>query len=475
MSSSPLSPFLLSMWLLFAALLSLVPSSLAWSSGSGTCDADSSAVVSRTSRHPMAPTMQFYLDLPLNYAPGAVYSVSIMNTGRLAPISYFNGFLLYAIDANGNRVGRFTNPPPGVTTNMGAAAEAEKDGQTGQWSCYNAPAATATHSNGGIKEPNFALQWTAPSSDVGVITWRGLVESSGVLFYTQVLSPQRMCPTGVDCQAFNSSTLPLGPLPPAPSSDYLPTGLFPADRTSCADFRDIPFAALPPGFCASVYAFDLRSATRHTHTIWHRISITSHPLALPHPSSSCLCVRVVRSRPRGIYVTPRGDMLVAETGNPSRVSLLRDLDGNGVIDRDGRGEYLRIFEQSGLNHGLYVHGGYIYTSSPTTMWRVAFDAYNPTQSLNAADAVVVVRNMPEPRNHGTRTPLVSHDGRWLYVSYGSAGNLDDDDRRARVVRYDLNRPIPQGGWQWSAARPHRRASSAPRSLSSRSPAVLFCR
>ena len=271
MPTSPLSlPHLPVLLLLVVALLLLVPSCVAWSSGSGTCDADSSAVLARTSRHPMAPSMQFYLQLPLNYQPGAVYNVSIMNTGRLSPISYFNGFLLYAEDVNGTRHGRFTNPPSGVTVNMGAAAEAERDRDSGQWTCYGRPAATATHSDGGIKEPNFMMEWTAPSVDVGLLTWRGLVESSGVLFYTQVLQRQYMCAPGATCPAFNTSGLPLGPLPAPPNSDYLPAGLFPADRTACAEvregFADVPFAAIPPGFCASVYAFDLKSNTALRHT-----------------------------------------------------------------------------------------------------------------------------------------------------------------------------------------------------------------
>ena len=392
------------------ALLSSVPSASAWSGGSGTCDADSVAVLSRTTRHPLAPTLQFYLTLPLTYTPGTTYNVSIANTGRNPAISYFNGFLLFAEDESGRRVGNFTNLPPGVTVNMGAAAEAELDAATGQFTCYGAPGATVTHADGGIKEPGFALQWTAPASDVGILKWRGLVESSGVLFYLQVLDAQYMCPPGSTCPAFNSSLLPTGPLPSPPNSDYLPFGLFPPDRTACGGFPSVPYAAVPPGFCVSVYANNLR-------------------------------------RPRGMYVTSQGDMLVVETGNPSGIALLRDLNGNGRIDSTGS-EYLRIFDQPGLNHGLYVHQSYIYVSSPVTVWRLPFSAVNPTVRLMAANATVVVKNLPEARNHGTRTPLVDHEGHWLYVSVGSAGNLDNDDSRSRVIRYDLTRPIPTGGWQW---------------------------
>ena len=393
-----------------ACALLLAASASAWSDGSGTCDADAPSVLTRTALHPLAPTMQFYLSLPSSYSPGSTYNVSIMNTGRLPPISYFNGFLLYASAGGDVRVGSFSGITQGTTTDMRRAAEAERDPASGRWTCRGSPGATVTHSDGNIKEPNFRLQWTAPNTDVGPLTWRGLVESSGVRQYLQLLQPQRMCGPGQSCAAFNTSALPLGPLPPPPSGASAPRGLQPADATACAQFEPVPFAAVPAGFCASVYANEL-------------------------------------SRPRGIYVTAAGDLLVVETGAWQGVALLRDLNDDGRIDRLG-GEYLRLFEQSGLNHGLYVHGGFVYVSSPTTVWRLRFDPFDAARPLTAQNATVVVRDLPEARNHGTRTPLLSHDGRWLYVSVGSAGNVDDDDRRARVIRYDLRRPIPAGGHQW---------------------------
>ena len=52
------------------------------------------------------------------------------------------------------------------------------------------------------------------------------------------------------------------------------------------------------------------------------------------------------------------------------MSLLRDLDGDGRIN--GPGEYRRLWNQTGLNHGLYVRDGWLYASSPTTVWRMRF-------------------------------------------------------------------------------------------------------
>ena len=63
-------------------------------------------------------------------------------------------------------------------------------------------------------------------------------------------------------------------------------------------------------------------------------------------------------------------------------------------------------------------------------------------------AAIIVKNIPPP-HHQSRTPLVSHDKRWLYVSVGSGSNVDADDSRSRVIRYNITGAIPQGGFQWN--------------------------
>jgi hypothetical protein len=139
--------------LLLLSLFVFRSSASAWSTGSGTCNADSSSVLTRTTCHPMAPTMQFYLQVPLTYVFGMTYNISIENTGK-SSISYLNGFLLYATNNRSERVGTFSSPPPGVTVDMKAAAEGERDRESELWMCGAAPRSTATHSDGGIKGPH---------------------------------------------------------------------------------------------------------------------------------------------------------------------------------------------------------------------------------------------------------------------------------------------------------------------------------
>ena len=399
--------------LVLLSLLSLFTSTSAWSTGSGTCYARTDAVTRQTGRHPLTPNLGFYLDLPLQYKAGAPMTVVVANSGKNAStITHFNGFLLYATDPDGVRVGRWAEFPNLATTDLVNAVEAEAMA-SGKFACDRAEGGTITHSTGGAKKIGLTLTFTPPADATRPLTFYGLVEFSSTLYYTQVLTPIRVCPPNdQSCTSFDPSTLPNGPLPavPSPNTNALPFGLSDIDSTACAGFAPVPNAVVPPGFCASFYT-----------------------------------ASGVVNRPRGIYVTDRGDLLVLETGNPTGVSVLRDLNGDGVISKD---EYTRIFTQSGLNHGLYVHAGYMYVTSPNTVWRLPFNSSRPTAVLTAASATVVVKNIPGG-GHSTRTPLVSHDGRWLYVSVGSAGNLDNDDSRSRVIRYDLTRPIPTGGWQWN--------------------------
>ena len=394
-------------------LLSIVglPTSSAFSLGAGTCTATANAVNSNTGKHPITPQLGFYLSgLPVQYALGTKYQVTIVNTGRNPNVTSFNGFLLYAQDANGNRQGSWETSNAYATTDMAWAVEATA-ASNGQYQCGSNSVGTITHNSAGVKKAgSLSIAWTAPSTNVGSLTWNGLVETSLALQYTQVLTPWTQCsPNTNTCTAFNPASLPTGSLPvPSTAGGTSPFGLAPVDKSSCGNFSAFPNAAVPAGFCASLYA-----------TV---------------------------NRPRSMYVTDRGDLLVVETAVPTGVSLLRDLNGDGSIN--GTGEYTRILTAPSLNHGLYVHGGWMYYSSPNFVWRLPFDSLNPTAVLSQSLAQLVVKNMPNG-GHTTRTPLVSHDGKWLYMSVGSGSNLDTNELRARVLRYDLTQPIPQGGYQWN--------------------------
>lgn len=56
--------------------------------------------------------------------------------------------------------------------------------------------------------------------------------------------------------------------------------------------------------------------------------------------------------------------------------------------------------------------------------------------------VTVVSGMPAGGSHATRTLEFGADDNWLYISIGSASNIDSDSSRARVVRVDISATLP---------------------------------
>ena len=130
--------------------------------------------------------------------------------------------------------------------------------------------------------------------------------------------------------------------------------------------------------------------------------------------------------PRGITVDDNGDVLVVTRADGS-VLLLHDDDGDGV---SGEGERVRLTSAPGLNHGLAIDGGYLYASNAGNVFRWSY----PGDRAPLGEADVVITGIPSGGFHQTRT-LVVDDG-FLYVSVGSATNVDDDPSRARIVRFE---------------------------------------
>lgn len=157
-------------------------------------------------------------------------------------------------------------------------------------------------------------------------------------------------------------------------------------------------ATVPDGFCASVWADDLAA-------------------------------------PRGLFVTDDGDVLVVERSR-SQVTVLWDDDHDGV---SGEGERAKLAGESGLNHGVTVHDGFLYGSSPTTVFRWPYAAGT---RADLGDSEVVVKGIPDG-GHSTRTLVFDAGGR-LYVSCGSGSNVDSDSRRSRIRRFSIAN-LPDGG------------------------------
>jgi glucose/arabinose dehydrogenase len=128
-------------------------------------------------------------------------------------------------------------------------------------------------------------------------------------------------------------------------------------------------------------------------------------------------------------------LLAVETSTSSVIRLV-DTNNDGLPD-----SRTTVARASGLNHGLALHGGYLYASNPTTVYRWA---YSSTTKLPLIDAKIVVQNMNDGSNgiaintdHATRTLAFDASGR-LYISVGSTSNVDSNSFRARIRRFNIS-------------------------------------
>lgn len=144
---------------------------------------------------------------------------------------------------------------------------------------------------------------------------------------------------------------------------------------------------------------------------------------------------------RGIAVAPNGDVLAIDSG-ANRVILLHDANGDGRSDATER---VTLASEPDLNHGIVLSGGFLYASSPTTVYRWPF-ASGARSPLGASE--IVVSGIPSG-GHTTRTLRVGVDNQ-LYVSLGSGSNVDPNAARAAIRRFDLSTAIPAGGWAFSS-------------------------
>jgi glucose/arabinose dehydrogenase len=174
---------------------------------------------------------------------------------------------------------------------------------------------------------------------------------------------------------------------------------------------------------------------------FHSESAMNRPVVIPRPEGAALRVPAgfkVEVAAEGFEV-PRFMLL-----GPSREILLSDSarDGAGAVhllldaDRDGRIEQKRkILDGLDRPYGLALWKEYLYVAEPDAVKRFRYDA----RAMKAAvpgEEVVSLKGLG--RGHWTRTLLFDRKGEKLYVTVGSASNVDagEDPRRAAINRYN---------------------------------------
>ena len=146
--------------------------------------------------------------------------------------------------------------------------------------------------------------------------------------------------------------------------------------------------------------------------------------------------------PRLLRTAPNGDVLAALNG-AGKIQVFRGIDVNGKAEKSA------VFA-SGLNKpfGIAFHPPgpepkWMYVGNTDAVVRFAYT----NGDLEARGAPEHIADLPSG-GHSTRDIQFSPDGKIMYVSVGSASNVDDPDttvtekRRADILAFD-----PEGGGQ----------------------------
>ena len=182
--------------------------------------------------------------------------------------------------------------------------------------------------------------------------------------------------------------------------------------------------------------------------------------AHPHPAPGLTVVAFATGleHPRNVYPLPNGDVLVAESNAPpkpqdspglrgfimrrvmaragagvpsaNRISLLRDVDGDGVAETH------TVFLQ-GLHSpfGIALIGDQIFVADTDAVRRYPYR----TGQTTISDPGSVLTELPAgPINHHwTKNLVASPDGRFLYVSIGSNSNVGENGLAAEEGRAQI--------------------------------------
>ena len=132
--------------------------------------------------------------------------------------------------------------------------------------------------------------------------------------------------------------------------------------------------------------------------------------------------------PRFLAVAPNGDIFLADLGS-GQVIVLRD------PQHTGSAQQREIFADK-LNRpfGIAFHDDYVYVGNMNAVVRFRYDK----QTSKRLGEVEHILDLPSGGSHVTRTVAFSPDGKHLFVSVGSSGNIDieKDQRRAAVLVAD---------------------------------------
>ena len=164
--------------------------------------------------------------------------------------------------------------------------------------------------------------------------------------------------------------------------------------------------------------------------------------------------------PRWLYVTPNGDILIAESNSnhplfekiggtiigasksnnlsksADRITLLRD------HDKDGLPEVHDVFiEKLSQPFGMLVIGDWFYVANTESIWRYPYQS-GQTRIIGTGQKIA---DLPAGKHnrHWTRNIITGKDEKKLYVAVGSGSNIaehgiENEVLRANILQMDLD-------------------------------------
>ncbi len=134
--------------------------------------------------------------------------------------------------------------------------------------------------------------------------------------------------------------------------------------------------------------------------------------------------------PRWMTLAPNGDVFVADS-RANSIIILRDTNKDGAAE-----ERFTFAENLSQPFGMAFNGDWFYVANTDSVVRFKYKS-GQTKAEAAPEKLI---NLTEGgyNQHWTRNIIFSPDGKKLYVSIGSSGNVDveKDERRAAISEFN---------------------------------------
>ncbi|MEP6734907.1 MAG: sorbosone dehydrogenase family protein [Chryseolinea sp.] len=165
--------------------------------------------------------------------------------------------------------------------------------------------------------------------------------------------------------------------------------------------------------------------------------------------------------PRTTYVTPNGDILVAESNtnhgfwervgghivgasksnnlhhSADRITILRDTNNDGVPDE--RNIFLKDLNQP---FGMLILGKWFYVANTDGLWRYAYSEGDP--AISGKGEKILDLPAGKHNRHWTRNLIASQDGSKIFIAIGSGSNAAEFGIQNELLRADIIEIKPDG-------------------------------